>query len=245
MKTVDGYWRPGSKKAEELLSDTPTIKEKEAFIMAKLDAIFKNQVGDFTIFKAEMLDHFMLSIEEQTNNDGKEDFCKAYYKTYKELGGALMVRSMGYHSMHMSYRHLHRGFLYWWAQNKVATIVIFLILATNMFIFDLSAIVIKCLTGLCLFIIVGIMVKSYYTAFFKLKEVRIADPILSSYRFELRKVFSFALPLCSILSLANWMGIENAYVLAILMPLTYLLAFYYIYVESKFDDLTSNRTIGI
>ena len=90
MRTIDGSWRPGRKKAEELLSTSPTAEEKENFINVKLSEVFKNQVGDFTIFKAEMLDHFLLSIEEQVTGDTKEDFCKAYYKTYKNLGLSLI-----------------------------------------------------------------------------------------------------------------------------------------------------------
>ena len=242
MRTIDGYWRPGRKKAEELLSTSPTVEEKEKFINVKLSEVFKNQVGDFTIFKAEMLDHFLLSIEEQVTGDTKEDFCKAYYKTYKELGGALMVRSMGYHSMHMSYRKLHRGFLYWWMQNKIASVTIFFILAINWFIFDLNDIAIKYATGFCLLIITAITFKSFYSTYYSSSAMRGDDLILSSYRFELRKVFYTALSMYSVISLTNWLDIPKIYALIVLMPLTHLLVFYYLYVESKIDDLTSKRS---
>ncbi len=245
MRTIDGYWEPGRKKAEELLSDTPTMEEQEAFIMAKLDEIFENQVGDFTIFKAEMLDHFMLSLEEQTNSDSKEDFCKAYHKIYKELGGALMVRSMGYHSMHMSYRHLHRGFLYWWAQDKVSGIILILIMLLNVVIFDLNEIVIKCLASICAITIVAVMIRSWYLGYIKLKKIENVDLILTTYRGELLKVFLVSLAFSSFPIYMGWFELEISHAMAIVIPLTYILAVYHVYIELKFNDLTSNRTIGI
>lgn len=244
MRTIDGYWRPGRKKAEELLSDVPTIKEKEAFIMAKMNEIFQNQVGDFTIFKAEMLDHFLLSIEEQVG-DGidKDDFCKSYYKTYKDLGGALMVRSMGYHSMQMSYKKLHRGFLYWWVQNKVACISLMLILILNFFVFDFNDIAIKSFAIILTLISIVIMIKSYYMGYIKLKNINSEDIIFITYREELKGIMALALVLSQTVVFTNSLALDKIYATVILMPLVYMLTCYYIYVESKFDDLTSKRTI--
>ena len=243
MRTIDGYWRPGRKKAEELLSDPPTTEEQEAFIMAKLDEIFENLVGVFTIFKAEMLDHFMLSLEEQTNSDSKEDFCKAYYKIYKELGGALMIRSMGYHSMHMSYRRLHRGFLYWWAQEKVSGIILMLIMLLNVVIFDLNEIVIKCLASICAITIVAVMIRSWYLGYIKLKKIENVDLILTTYRGELLKVFLASLAFSSFPIYMGWFELEISHAMAIVIPLTYILAVYHVYIELKFNDLTSNKAV--
>lgn len=245
MRTIDGFWRPGRKNAETILSDTPTVEEKEAFVIAKLDEIFKNQVGEFSVFKAEMLDHILSNIDEHTHTNTKMEFCKAYYQTYESLGGALKIRRMGYNSMHMSYKHLHRGFFFWLSQNKHAVTVMLGIMTLNVFVFDLNPITVKVLSGICLLVIVVIEIRSFYFAYYKLKDIDNVDLILNTYKRESIIVFTWALFLCNIFTFAEPFDLSNAHVLSLLAPLTYFLTCYALYIEKKYGDLSSKRTLEL
>lgn len=89
-------WNPFKSITTPDLSEYPTPEERQAYVIHKIEQVFKNNFSNHAQVKTEVTDHFIEAIESCPNQLTKEEFILKYKELYNSFGKGSGIRKMVY-----------------------------------------------------------------------------------------------------------------------------------------------------